>query len=75
MGKSKEGVIKVSDRLKLKINLHKKKPYCHLQDRVKDKSLTLSLDSLKKVVKHLPKIINLMESLEDTSDSSSSASD
>jgi len=81
MGKSKKNknseAIKVSKRIRVNVSLYKHRAYCHLTDSVKDKSVSLNMESIKKLGKALPKIVKSMGNLEskENDSSSSSASD
>jgi len=72
---SKEETIKVSKRIRANVNLYKNRSYCHLSDMMKNKSISLNLESIKKLCKALPKIVKSMEALEQNNSSSSSGSD
>lgn len=73
--KSKGDMVKVSKRLKANINLYKGQSYCHLTDIVKDKSISMSLDSIKSLCKAIPKIVKTMQKIETEVPSSSSSSE
>ena len=72
-GSRKGEAFKVSKRIRANTNIYKNRSYCHFSDLVKDKSVSMNLESVKKLSKALPKILKSMETMEQTNNSSSSS--
>ena len=77
--KSKKGEekVKIDKRFKAALNTYKSKVYCHLTDGVKGKSVSLSKEAIKKLLKKLPDIVEKMNAMDKDhgSDDDSSSSD
>ena len=73
-GTRKSETIKVSKRIRANINIYKSQSYCHFTDLVKDKSVSMNLESVKRLCKALPKILKSMENMQQGNNSSSSSS-
>lgn len=78
MGKPKHSAghkgeaFKISKRIRANINVYKNHSYCHFSDVAKDKSISMNLESVKKLCKVLPKILKSMAQMEENVNSSSS---
>lgn len=75
--KQDERTMKITKRFRAVLNPYNKKAYCHITDRVKGKSVSLTTEVMKKMSKKMPDIIEAMKKMDksESDDEGSSSSD